>query len=191
MTGIEVHLQGIADAVRKRAKATSKPQAQKCDCGKSDCEGCDPEECGEEDDDEGEEELDDVVAKSIEIPIAKANSEEQTVTGIVLQPEVVDAHGDIMSADVIRKTAHEFLMNFNKSTKLGVQHSSFPAGKLALAECYLAPSNMSIGASTVKQGSWIMTVKVLDSALWKKVKDGAITGFSIGGKAKTVSASKS
>lgn len=189
MTGIEVHLQGIADAVRKRAKATSKPAAQKCDCAKSDCEECSPDECEceppEEEDDEEE-----VVSKSIEIPIAKANTEEQTVTGIVLQPEVVDAHGDIMSADVIRKTAHEFLMNFNKNTKLGVQHSSFPAGKLALCECFIAPSNMVIGSSSVKQGSWIMTVKVLDSGLWKKVKDGNITGFSIGGKAKTVSVAK-
>jgi hypothetical protein len=31
-----------------------------------------------------------------------------------------------------------------------------------------------------------MTVKVLDADIWKKVKDGKIGGFSIGGRAKVV-----
>lgn len=128
------------------------------------------------------------VEKRILIDITKANDEEQTITGVVLQPEVVDAHGDIMSKEVIKETAFRFLMNFNVKTKLGVQHSAFPKGKMALVESYIAPMNFALGVKTVKEGSWIMTVKVLDKALWKKVKDGKITGFSIGGKAKVIAA---
>lgn len=126
------------------------------------------------------------VETRIDVQIIKASEEEQTVSGIVLQPEVVDAQGDIMSADVIKKAAHGFLMNFNKSTKLGLQHSTFPKGKLALVESYIAPNGIVLGTKSVRQGSWIMTVKVLDSAIWKRVKDGKITGFSIGGKATVV-----
>lgn len=130
------------------------------------------------------------VEKRFEVAIVVKADEEQTVSGVVLQPEVVDAQGDIMSADVIKQAAYDFLSGINKSTKLGLQHATFPKGKLALCESYIAPNGIVLGAKTVKQGSWIMTVKVLDAEVWKKVKDGKITGFSIGGKAKVVPIAK-
>lgn len=119
------------------------------------------------------------------VEIAKANDEEQTVSGIVLKPEVTDAQGDIYSAEVIRESAFDFLANYNKSTKLGHQHKDFKnwAARFALVESYVAPCDFVLGDKTVKMGSWVMTVKVLDSKIWKMVKDGKITGFSIGGKA--------
>ena len=118
------------------------------------------------------------------VPILKA--ERQLVTGVVLEPETVDAHGDVIGADVIEDAAHKFLAKFNNGTKLGTQHSIFKGGQYALCESYIAPIEMALGNRTIKQGSWIMTWKVLDSKLWKKIKDGEITGFSIGGKAKVV-----
>ena len=126
------------------------------------------------------------VKKSIVVNIAKAVEEQQTVTGVVLQPEVVDGHGDIMSADVIRDTAFKFLAGFNKTTKLGVQHSVFKKGQLELVESFIAPMDMVLGSKTVKGGSWVMTVRVLDKKIWAKVKAGQITGFSIGGIAKVI-----
>jgi hypothetical protein len=44
--------------------------------------------------------------------------------------------------------------------------------------------DMTIGSMVVKTGSWIMTWKVHDKKLWQSVKDGKITGFSIGGMAR-------
>lgn len=126
------------------------------------------------------------VEKAIVVPIVKAVEEEQTVTGIVLTPEVVDGHGDIMSAKVIKDSAFNFLASFNKVTKLGVQHSVFKKGQLELVESFIAPMNMVIGSKTVKAGAWVMTVRVLDKKLWAKVKSGQITGFSIGGIAQAV-----
>lgn len=118
------------------------------------------------------------------VQIEKADEEQQTVTGVVLQPEVVDAQGDVYSADVIRTAAHGFLAQFNKKTKLGQQHKNFTAGRFALVESYLAPMGFVINGKTVKEGSWVMAVKVLDPEVWKAVKEGRVTGFSIGGKAK-------
>ena len=168
------------------------PVSKELSAADSPADGTDPpapsgDDAGTEDgaDDESSEQIS--VEKRIEVSIIKANPEKQTVTGIVLQPEVVDAHGDIMSADVIEDTAHNFLKNYNVSTKLGLQHSQFPKGKMALVESYIAPNGIVLGAKTVKQGAWIMTVKVLDKELWKKVKDGKVTGFSIGGRAKVIS----
>lgn len=121
---------------------------------------------------------------SLYVPIAKANDEEQTVTGVVLQPEVTDGQGDIYDASVIKDAAYGYLMNYNKSTELGLQHKEFVKGRFALVESYLTPLDIAIGNNVVKQGSWVMTVKVLDPKIWKLVKDGKITGFSIGGKAR-------
>ena len=131
-----------------------------------------------------EDEDETTITKAIVVPILKADR--QMITGVVLEPETVDAHGDIIGADVIEDAAHKFLAAFNKKTRLGTQHSVFKSGTYALAESYIAPMEMVVGARKVKQGSWIMTWKVIDSKIWKKIKDGEITGFSIGGKAKVV-----
>ena len=124
-----------------------------------------------------------IVDVTMFVPIHKANAEEQTVTGVVLQPEVVDAQGDIMSAEVIRKAAHKFLADYNRVTKLGLQHKDFKK-QFELLESYIAPQELVIKSKTIRKDSWVMTVRVLESKIWQKVKDGKITGFSIGGKAK-------
>jgi hypothetical protein len=115
------------------------------------------------------------------IPILKA--EQRLITGVVLQPEVVDAQGDIMSADVIKDAAHRFLAQYNKSTKMGLMHKDFKP-RFDLVESYLAPVDITLNGSIVKAGSWIMVVKVLDDSIWEQVKKGKLTGFSIGGKAR-------
>jgi hypothetical protein len=176
MNDIARHIEGIAECVRKTTVPALREEARKemvVDTEKDTSTENSPDEQKS-------------VKKQIEVSIAKADEEQQTVTGIVLQPEVVDGQGDIMSEEVIRDSAYAFLMNFNKATKLGIQHNKFPVGKLALVESWLSPMEMAIGTKTVKQGSWIMTVKILDKKLWEKVKKGEITGFSIGGKAKVV-----
>ncbi len=124
------------------------------------------------------------VVKSIYVPLLKANNEERTVTGVVLQPEVVDAQGDIMSIDVIRKAAHRFLSKYNKATKLGLMHKYFGNLGFELYESWIAPQAVSINGTIVKEGSWIMTVYVNSNKIWNMVKSGKLTGFSIGGKAK-------
>lgn len=124
------------------------------------------------------------VTKNIFVPLLKANAEEQTVTGVVLQPEVVDAQGDIMSAEVIRKAAHAFLSKYNKATKLGFMHKIFGKYKFELYESWIVPQDVVINGTTIKAGSWLMTVYVGDDKIWKLVKAAKIKGFSIGGKAR-------
>lgn len=143
--------------------------AAKCDCAKeASAEAC---KC-------------DDVAKSFEVPILKSADDKQIVYGVVLQPETVDAQGDIYDANVIETAAHNFLAAYNSTTKLGFQHKEFKPGRFALVESYITTSDTAIGTRTVKAGSWIMAVKVLDKAVWKMIKDGEVKGFSIGGKAK-------
>lgn len=163
--------------------AKKKPKVEeKCACGKSvnELEKCEKSAA----DCSMKKKAKDVAKMFVEI--AKANDEEQTVCGVVLAPETTDAQGDIYSAEVIRKAAFNFLASYNDSTKLGHQHKDFKNwdGRFALVESYLAPMDFALASTLVKAGSWIMTVKVLDPKIWTMVKSGAITGFSIGGKAK-------
>lgn len=123
-------------------------------------------------------------SKNIYVPLVKMNMDEQTVTGVVLQPEVVDAQGDIIGVDVIRNAAHNFLAKYNKATQLGLQHKHFGKYKFELYESWIAPQDVVLNSTLVKAGSWIMTVKVHSAKIWKMVKNGDLKGFSIGGKAK-------
>lgn len=117
------------------------------------------------------------------VPIAKATTEERTITGVVLQPEVVDAQGDIIGVDVIRKAAHAFLAGYNTRTKPGLMHKDFKP-RFQIVESYLAPQELTINGKLVPAGAWVMTMKVLDDKVWDQIKKGKLTGFSIGGKAR-------
>lgn len=125
------------------------------------------------------------VAKVYFIPIIKANAELQEVTGVVLQPEETDAQEDIMDEVVIRDAAHDFMWNYNVDTQLGFMHKDFKP-RFQLCESWITPMDMVIGNRIVKKGSWVITVKVNDAKVWAMVKDGKITGFSVGGKAKVM-----
>lgn len=102
------------------------------------------------------------------------------MTGIVLQPDVEDAHGDTVAPEVIEEAAHAFVAKYNAATKLGIQHKLFGLPDIHLAESYIAPEDTTIGGQQVLKGTWVMTVKVLNDEIWDGVKDGSLTGFSIG-----------
>jgi site-specific DNA-adenine methylase len=121
------------------------------------------------------------IAKSYrvgEFIIAKAE-EERFVYGIVLEPETVDAQKDIYSADEVRTAAHKFMAEFQN---IGIQHTEL-AKQVRILESFLAPADFSVGERVIKAGTWLLAVRVLSDALWKDVKAGDFTGFSIGGSA--------
>lgn len=107
-------------------------------------------------------------------------SEERFVYGIVLEPDGVDAQDDTISAPEIRTAAHKFMEDFQN---LGLQHMRFINGKAKILESFIAPEDVRIGGELVKKGTWMFGVRVLDDNIWKAIKEGLITGFSIGGSA--------
>jgi DNA adenine methylase len=113
-----------------------------------------------------------------DVPILKA--EERFVLGVVLEPETEDAQGDIYSADEVRKAAHRFLEEFGG---VGLMHQMRVNDQVKIVESYVAPDGFSMGQSTVKPGTWLIGVHVLSDDIWSQVKDGSLTGFSIGGSA--------
>lgn len=118
----------------------------------------------------------------IEIEIVKAqkDDDEHYVLGIVLEPNTVDAQDDIYSADEVRAAAYKYMAEFQNR---GLMHQQIINNKVDILENYIAPSDFTIDDQHVKKGTWLMAVRVKDPALWKQVKEGGLTGFSIGGSA--------
>jgi DNA adenine methylase len=130
-----------------------------------------------------EEEDEKKIVTKLFIPLTKAVADKRMITGVVLVPEQVDAHGDIYDADVIAKAAHDFLAGYNAGNEVALMHKDFKRD-FDLLESYVAPVDFALGDTSVKAGTWIITVRVNEDKIWDKVKKGEITGFSIGGKAK-------
>jgi site-specific DNA-adenine methylase len=107
--------------------------------------------------------------------------DERFVLGIVLEPEVVDAQGDIYSADEIRQAAHRFMEEFGG---LGLMHRMRVNGQVKVLESFLAPIDFDLAGVAVRKGTWLLGVHVISDELWGQVKDGTLTGFSIGGSAR-------
>jgi len=116
------------------------------------------------------------------VPIAKIAKQERYVLGVVMEPDAVDAHGEVADAADIRRAAHNFLV---KGAQIGYQHQEKPGG-LTLLESYLAPVEFKLGNRTVPKGTWLMAVRVNNDKVWQEVLDGKLTGFSIEGYAKRV-----
>ena len=113
-----------------------------------------------------------------QVKITKSDADRRLVYGVVLEPEVIDAHNDIVSIDEIENAAHNYLI---KSRMIGDQHNK-PA-KADIVESYIAPADLDIGGQQIKKGSWVMVTKVHDDRMWTGIKKGSYTGYSIGGYA--------
>lgn len=108
--------------------------------------------------------------------IYKTDEELQIVWGVVLEPYTKDSQGDIISADTIRKTAHDYM---SKSRVVGHQHKE--RADAVPVESWIAHDDLTMNGNPVKKGSWIMGVHVRNGDMWQRVKNGELTGFSIGG----------
>jgi hypothetical protein len=95
---------------------------------------------------------------------------------IVMEPDEVDLHGDITSAEEIRKAC----FNFNKYCQQPNLFHVSGTDAFDFAESYIAPVEMQIGEQTIKAGTWLATIQVYNDALWDAIKDGEISGLSIG-----------
>lgn len=124
-------------------------------------------------------ELEVVRTLTVKRAVAK-DGEQRYALGIVLEPDIVDAQNDTYSAEDIRSAFEKYAEHFRN---VGLMHKTGVNDKVAIVENYIAPVDFELGGITVKKGTWLMGVRLNDDALWSGVRDGSITGFSIGGSA--------
>jgi hypothetical protein len=117
-----------------------------------------------------------------DVAIIKTDEDQQIIFGIALQPApFVDLQGDVIAKEEIESAAHDFLV---KSRAVGYRHKEMLEKRADVIESYVAPTDINWNGNVIKEGSWVVGVKIHDPQIWQKVKNKELNSFSIGGKGK-------
>jgi len=115
---------------------------------------------------------------------------ERLVTGVVADPENVDAYGNTISEEEIRTAMLRFMEVFQNT---GVNHIKDSAENpvlfndvIRIVECWQTRNEDYINGVRVPKGAWVMTVRVLDDDIWQGILNGTYTGFSLEAFAKRI-----
>lgn len=120
------------------------------------------------------------------VKIEKAADEaERKALFVVLEPEVVDEHGDIYSAKEVEKA----MLNFNKHSMKANLFHMVETQDAEIQQSYTAPSDMYIGEKLVQKGTWLQSwyfpETEIGEKLWQGVVSGEFNGVSINAMAAT------
>jgi hypothetical protein len=119
---------------------------------------------------------------SINVELIKADGDfEGKVYGVVLEPNLEDSQGDIVTPEDIEKACHAHM---SEAQPADVQHSGRDAGAV-LIENYIAPADFTLhtasGERPVYKGSWMQAYQLQDPVVKEEVRTGKLTGFSLEG----------
>lgn len=109
------------------------------------------------------------------VAIKATDEDERTATGAALVPNEVDRQRDYLEPAGIEAM-------FAPDPDDGVMHFKFADDDAELTRNEIIDEAETIGGKEYAAGSWIITRKYHDDELWQLVKDGILTGFSIGGE---------
>jgi cation transport regulator ChaB len=134
--------------------------------------------------------LEDRVRFTKRVPIAKVDESRRLVYGVVYEPNVPDAHDDMMTADEIEKACHGFMRKYaTLRAASGLEHQvDVGRDQVVIVENSIAPVDYRLGTQTVTKGSWVMVTKVLDDQIWADVQAQRYTGYSFEGWGRRVPA---
>jgi hypothetical protein len=114
--------------------------------------------------------------QNFEVKFAGLDEDKRLVYGIVLEPDEVDYHDDTITADEIEKAAHKYM-----KTPMMIGDGHVKKAKAHPVESFIYNPDV---LKEVKEGSWVMTIKVKSDVIWEGIKKGDYTGFSIGAMVK-------
>lgn len=101
--------------------------------------------------------------------ILRKDATHKTITFVILEPETEDRNGDVINADEIIKTAHEFMTNLPLK-KVNIDHTpDTDQDGVTFVESFVLPVDLSFGEEIVKAGSWLVAFKFADDDLYNKV----------------------
>ena len=121
-----------------------------------------------------------ILEKHVTRTYLKVDEAKRVVTGPVLVPDTVDLEGDFEFPEDIQEAAFKFMED---ARNIGEMHTKFggigvPVESWILREAIFVDKGMEF--KIYPAGTWMMSVKVTDDKVWEKVRNGELTGFSIG-----------
>ena len=109
------------------------------------------------------------------VEFKKTSEEKQIVYGEVYVTDKKDYDGNWMTEETVEKMAHDFMRKGGNS-QISKGHDG-QCDKGVIVESFIARD----GDPDYAKGSWVVGVHIPDEKIWKQVKDGDLTGFSIEG----------
>ena len=101
---------------------------------------------------------------------------ERVVFGEIYVPGQEDAHGDIMTAEEIKKAAYAFMKN-QRTHNIDLMHNNEATGDY-LVESFIARSE---DPDNFIEGSWVGATKIESDEVWNKILKGEINCYSLEG----------
>lgn len=128
----------------------------------------------------------DFLKREKEVAVAKAvDTEQRKALFVVLEPDVVDLHGDTYSAEEVEKACRSFNLHCQKANlfhRVETQDAE-------VEQSYTAPADLKLetpeGEKFIKKGTWLQqwhfpAGNEASDEIWEMVKSGEISGVSIG-----------
>ena len=119
-----------------------------------------------------------IVGEEYHASIFKADEERRLVYGVIAESGMVDAQGDVMSAQTIEDMAHDFMIRFRRFD----ERHSWRQIEAMPVESWVFREDVTLFGQLIKAVSWVIGVKVSDDGAWQKVRSGDYRAFSIGGR---------
>lgn len=126
----------------------------------------------------------------VQIDLLTKMQGEGLMHALVYVPDVVDAEGDVASAQVIKQMAHDFLAN---GGNIDIEHNLQALGpdRVRIAETFIVQKGDARfagwkdyqGRDVNAEGSWALILKVLDPELRAAAERGELNGVSMFGQA--------
>lgn len=125
------------------------------------------------------------VTKSFKADILKYSEDERLVYGWAYVSTIngdisLDHSGEFIRSDQIEKAATNFMLDVRVAKAM---HSGPKVGEVVHSLPLTKSIADALGIQTDKEG-WVICMKIHDDAVWKRVKSGELSAFSIGGRAK-------
>ncbi|WP_397602182.1 XkdF-like putative serine protease domain-containing protein [Silvanigrella sp.] len=114
------------------------------------------------------------VTKSIDV-----SDDFKYITGLIIQPNVVDYEGHYFTEQAIEKAANDFLKE--KKLQIGKNHYKI-SDDLSMVQSRVLENEEIFNDVVIKKGSWVGKFEILTDKLKDEIKEGKYNGFSIGGK---------
>lgn len=119
------------------------------------------------------------------VPFKAFDEERRVAIGGVLVPNKVDLQGDFVRPPVIEQFNDGFMTRLQSSdgeAVPGVMHAVFPDDHVTLSENRILDETQVIAGKEFRAGSWIQGWKFHDDELWRLVRDGVLSAYSIGAR---------
>ena len=119
------------------------------------------------------------------VPIVKSlNEDKRLATFLVLEPQdedltTSDLHGDWYDADTVENACHDFNRFCRKANLFHLVDTT----TFEFVESYITETEMNLGETFIKKGSWLAKIHVNDSEsgnlVWESIKSGEFNGLSV------------